>query len=142
MTIEKAREDLVKLQRKKAAYYHAMGLISYDGDTTAPKDTAANRAASLTVLSEELYMLSTGKETVELLEYLDQNKDQLPFEERYLRLYDVGNQKACEEHSHKEHRTPDRGIIKVHAFVCTHIYSSKKRKKLTDTLIIHYCVIN
>ena len=61
MTLENAREALMKLQRKTAAYYHAMGLISYDGDTTAPKETAANRAASLTVLSEEVYLLSTGK---------------------------------------------------------------------------------
>ena len=82
MTIEKAREELMKLQRKQAAYYHAMVLISYDGDTTAPKETAANRAASLTVLSEEVYILGTGKETVELLEYLDANKDELTEEEQ------------------------------------------------------------
>ena len=82
MTIEKAKEELMKLQRKQAAYYHAMSLISYDGDTTAPKETAANRAASLTVLSEEVYVLGTSKETVELLEYLDANKDDLTEEEQ------------------------------------------------------------
>ncbi|MBO4819008.1 MAG: carboxypeptidase M32 [Firmicutes bacterium] len=82
MTIDKAREDLFKLQKKMSAYYHAMGLISYDGDTTAPKETAANRAVSLTVLSEEVYLLSTGKETVELLEYLDENRESLPHEEQ------------------------------------------------------------
>ena len=82
MTLEKAREDLFKLQKKTAAYYHAMGLISYDGDTTAPKETASNRAVSLTVLSEEVYMLATGKDTVELLEYLDENRQSLPLEEQ------------------------------------------------------------
>ena len=82
MDIEKARADLFKLQKKMSAYNHAMGLISYDGDTTAPKETAANRAASLTVLSEELYILSTSDETVGLLEYLDSNKEELPHEEQ------------------------------------------------------------
>lgn len=82
MDIKEAKENLYKLQRKQAAYYHALGLISYDGDTTAPKETAANRAVSMTVLSEEIYLLSTGKDTVELLEYLDENKEELSHEEK------------------------------------------------------------
>ena len=60
ITIKEARDRLYKLQRKQAAYDHAMGLIYYDGSTTAPKDTADNRAASLSVLSEELYKLGMG----------------------------------------------------------------------------------
>ncbi|MBQ9912281.1 MAG: carboxypeptidase M32 [Firmicutes bacterium] len=82
MTLDNAREELMKLQRKVSAYYHAMGLISYDGDTTAPKETAANRAASLTVLSEEVYKLSTCRETVDLLEFLDAHKEELSEEEQ------------------------------------------------------------
>ena len=82
MNLETAKEELMKLQRKQSAYYHAMGLISYDGDTTAPKETAANRAASLTVLSEEVYKLNTSKETVELLEYLDSKKAKLGKKEK------------------------------------------------------------
>ena len=82
MNIGKAKEELYKLQRKNAAYSHALGLISYDGDTTAPKETAANRAASMTILSEEVYKLSTGKDTVSLLEYLDAHKEELSEEEK------------------------------------------------------------
>ncbi|MBR2540152.1 MAG: carboxypeptidase M32 [Mogibacterium sp.] len=82
MTITEAREQLMALQRKMAAYDHAMGLIYYDGNTTAPKDTAANRAMSLSVLSEEMYKLSTSDETVALLEFLDANKDELDTHEK------------------------------------------------------------
>ena len=42
-----------------------------------PKATAANRGQTLSVLSEEQYILSTGKETVELLEFLDAYKSEL-----------------------------------------------------------------
>ncbi|MBR7088648.1 MAG: carboxypeptidase M32, partial [Mogibacterium sp.] len=77
MTLEQAREDLMTLQQKMAAYDHAMGLIYYDGTTTAPAGTAENRARSLSILSEELYRLQTGGETVALLEFLDAHKDEL-----------------------------------------------------------------
>ena len=77
MTISEAKEKLMRLQRKIAAYDHAEGLIYYDGNTTAPKDTAENRAATLSVLSEESYRLATSEETVTLLEYLDGEKDAL-----------------------------------------------------------------
>ncbi len=82
ITIKEARDRLYKLQRKQAAYDHAMGLIYYDGSTTAPKDTADNRAASLSILSEEMYKLGTSKETVDLLEFLDGFKDKLAQKEQ------------------------------------------------------------
>ena len=37
MTIETAVPALKELQAKLSAYTHAMGLISYDGSTAAPK---------------------------------------------------------------------------------------------------------
>ena len=82
ITIKEAREKLMELQRKEAAYGHAMGLIYYDGSTTAPKDTAENRAVTLSILSEEEYKLCTCKETVDLLEFLDQFKDKLTQKEQ------------------------------------------------------------
>ena len=54
MTLEEARARLDVLQKKRSAYDHALGLISYDGVTTAPKGTAMNRAQTMGVLSEEL----------------------------------------------------------------------------------------
>ena len=74
MTLDEARARLDALQKKLSAYDHALGLLSYDGDTAAPKGTAANRAQTMGVLEEEYYRLSTGAETVELLEYLDGEK--------------------------------------------------------------------
>ena len=82
LTIKAAREKLMELQKKMAAYNHAMGLIYYDGATTAPKDTAANRGVTLSVLSEEVYRLGTSKDTVDLLEFLDSFKDKLPPKEQ------------------------------------------------------------
>ena len=92
MTLTEARARLDALQKKQSAYYHALGLLSYDGETTAPKGTAANRAQSMGVLSEEVYRLSTGGETVSLLEYLDGEKASLDEREKrevYLLLRDI-----------------------------------------------------
>ena len=94
MTLQEARENLAALQRRMAAYDHAQCLIYYDGVTAAPKGTAANRGVSLSVLSEESYKLCTGKETVELLEFLDAHKDELDEKEQrtvYLLLKDIRN---------------------------------------------------
>ncbi len=92
MHLQEAREKLMALQAKQAAFYHAMGAISYDGATTAPKGTAANRGQTLGILSEECYKLNTGAETVALLEYLDENKAELSEKEQrmvYLMLKDI-----------------------------------------------------
>lgn len=77
MTIETAIPALRELQAKLAAYAHAMGLVNYDGSTTAPKGTAANRAQTLSILGAEHYRLTTGSETVELLEFLDAHRAEL-----------------------------------------------------------------
>ena len=92
MELQQAREQLIRLQEQLSAYYHAMGLINYDGDTVAPRGTAANRAHALGILSEITYKSSTGKDTVDLLEYLDGNKDALTEKEQrmvYLLLKDI-----------------------------------------------------
>ena len=96
MTVEKAVEELYALQKKLTAYYHAIGLMQYDGATAAPKGTAENRGASMAVLSEEVYRLSTGEDTVSLLEFLDENKDRLGKKEQrmvYLLLKDLREKK-------------------------------------------------
>ena len=82
MTLEEARKQLMDLQAKLSAYHHATGALHYDGVTTAPRGTAANRAHSMTILTGELYKLNTAKETRALLEYLDGHKEELPLEER------------------------------------------------------------
>jgi carboxypeptidase Taq len=92
ISLEEARAQLMSLQRKMAAYEHAMGLIYYDGCTTAPGETADNRAVSMSILSEEIYRQSTSEETVEFLEFLDANRDELSSDEKrmvYLLLKDI-----------------------------------------------------
>ena len=77
ITLDEARAQLMSLQRKMAAYDHAVGLIYYDGCTYVPKDTAENRAVTMSILSEEIYRQSTSEETFELLEFLDANSAQM-----------------------------------------------------------------
>ncbi len=77
MTIEEGLNKLDTLQRKLCAYNHAAGLIYYDGATTAPKGSAANRGESLAILGEETYKLSTGEETGALLDFLYENRASL-----------------------------------------------------------------
>ncbi len=92
MDLNTARRELITLQEKLSALNHAMGLISYDGETTAPAGTAANRAHALGFLSDFLYTLSTGEETVALLEFLDAHRDELDRRERrmvWLLLKDI-----------------------------------------------------
>lgn len=75
--VPEAIEELYALQKKAAAYSHALSLMFHDGATAAPAGTAENRAVTLPILSQEVYILTTGKSTVELLEFLDEHKAEL-----------------------------------------------------------------
>lgn len=77
MTTAEALKKLDELQKKISAYSHAMGLISYDGVTTAPKNTTANRGQTLSILGKESYILTTCDDTWELLNFLDSRKEDL-----------------------------------------------------------------
>ncbi|MBQ3140638.1 MAG: carboxypeptidase M32 [Clostridia bacterium] len=77
MQLENVVMQLDALQRKMAAYSHAMGLIYYDGATVAPSGSAANRGESLAILSQASYELSTGKDTEQLLDALWEQREQL-----------------------------------------------------------------
>lgn len=70
-------EKLYALERKVAAYSHAMGILEYDGETTAPKGTGKNRGMTLEILGEEYYKLNTSEETMALLKELNEIKDTL-----------------------------------------------------------------
>ena len=94
MTLDEAIKSLMALQAKLAAYGHAMGLLFYDGATTAPKGTAANRGQTMSILSEEHYTLTTGGETVALLEFLDAHKSELNEKQQrmvFLLIKDIRN---------------------------------------------------
>ncbi len=92
MTIDEAKEKLAKLQAKICAYSHALSTLYYDGSTVAPRKTVEGRARTTAILSEEIYQLSTGEDTVKLLEFLDENKEQLSKTEKrivFLMLKDI-----------------------------------------------------
>ena len=94
MILSEAIQSLMDLQAKLAAYGHAMGLLFYDGATTAPKGTAANRGQTMSILSEEHYKLTTGSETVALLEFLDAHKAELDEKQQrmvFLLIKDIRN---------------------------------------------------
>ena len=94
MTLDEAIKSLMALQAKLTAYGHAMGLLFYDGATTAPKGTAANRGQTMSILSEEHYKLTTGGETVALLEFLDAHKSELNEKQQrmvFLLIKDIRN---------------------------------------------------
>ena len=92
MEINEAKAALTALQAKLSAYNHATALIYYDGVTTAPRGTAANRGQTLSILSEESYRLSTSPETLELLEFLDAHPEAL--DEHETRIVFLGLKEA------------------------------------------------
>lgn len=92
MELQQAKEKLMEYQAKLSAYNHALSLLNYDGDTAAPAETSENRAHTMGILSEEVYRLSTAKETVVLLEYLDSQRKHLTEKENrmvWLLLKDI-----------------------------------------------------
>jgi carboxypeptidase Taq len=75
MTVNEALRTLAEIQTKISAYYHASGLIYYDGVTTAPSGTSAARGQTLSVLAGLQYELMTGAELAEALAVLQANPD-------------------------------------------------------------------
>ena len=82
MDLEKARVDFANLQKRICAFNHVAELIYFDGETTAPPGTANNRAQALEIINEELQRLKSGSESLELLAYLNENRDWLSVKER------------------------------------------------------------
>ena len=82
MDFSEAREQLKTLQEKMAAYEHAVGLLYFDGATTAPKGTAENRGRTQAILSGESYRLMTGPELKETVSVLSENPEELTAAEK------------------------------------------------------------
>ena len=78
MDLKTAKETLMRVQDKASAFGHAIGLLSFDGETAAPPKTALNRAHALGILSEEIYKLTTDEQNVEVLEFLDAHSRESP----------------------------------------------------------------
>ena len=113
--LQQARENLKVFQKKLAAYAHAMESINYDGETSAPKGTASNRAQTLGILNEELYKLNTSEETIKFLEFLDEHKEELDQKERrmvFLLLKEIKNKQKIPMNEYVEYR---RLVVKSQA---------------------------
>ena len=82
MDLEKARVDFSNLQKRICAFNHAAELIYLDGETAAPPGTAENRAQAQEIINEELLRLKNGPESLELIDYLNENRDWLSVKER------------------------------------------------------------
>lgn len=81
-SLEEAVGRLEAIEQKLSAYYHAIGLLSVDGETVAPKASVEGRGKTIGVLSELEYSLLTDSENPALVDYILRNA---PAENKALR---------------------------------------------------------
>jgi len=73
-------EDLKKyreLLKKIHAYEYVLTVIGWDSQTEAPRDSFKRRAEMMGIIGSELFKLSTGEETIALVNRLVDNKEEL-----------------------------------------------------------------
>jgi carboxypeptidase Taq len=76
-TLEQALEAMDKYQRTKAAYDHALSVLSLDATTAAPSDSWEGRGRTMEVMSEIAYKMETDPEIGDWLAVLDAHRDAL-----------------------------------------------------------------
>ena len=77
MTLEQALARMDELEAAQSAYYHAMGVLSVDGDTVAPKQSVKGRGKTLGYLSEVTYKLLVNDEVKEALQTILDHGEQV-----------------------------------------------------------------
>ena len=77
MTLAEAKAKLEEYQRVSLALGHAAGVISYDGNTVAPKQSAKIRAVTQSELGRIEYELTTSNETEEMILTLREHRAEL-----------------------------------------------------------------
>ncbi len=82
MDPRKPFDEFRKLQETIHAYDHAMGLLYYDGDTTAPSASAPGRGRTMEVLSGVQYDLAAGDRARALVAELRAHPEALDDRER------------------------------------------------------------
>ncbi len=96
MTLENAVNIYKEYEEKLWGINAATGIICHDGNTVAPKSSAAARGRMMAVLSEQAYLLSTAPEFTEALEVINSHKDKCDKKvtrAAYLYLKDAQNMK-------------------------------------------------
>lgn len=76
MNLQTAIEKLNTLEATQCAYYHAMSVLSIDGETVAPKRSIVGRSKTLGVLSGVTYQLLVNDEVREMLATIQAQHDQ------------------------------------------------------------------
>ncbi len=82
MELDEALKKLSELELKMYAYGAASSSLYLDSVTVAPRDTAEGRGIALGALAKEEHALFACRETGELLDYLDSQKDRLEFKDK------------------------------------------------------------
>lgn len=77
MELQKAKELFKKTNAELNAYNHALGVMYYDQDTAAPKNSSAGFASTMGIMSEITYKLTVNDERIETVETLYAHKDEL-----------------------------------------------------------------
>ena len=77
MELSKAIELFKEKKRISMAYGHAFGVMSFDNETAAPKNSAIGLAKTFEVLSELDYKLTVNDEYFEVIDVLTEKKDEL-----------------------------------------------------------------
>lgn len=77
MNLQTATEKLNTLEATQCAYYHAMSVLSIDGETVAPKRSVVGRSKTMGVLSGVTYQLLVNDEVREMLEVILSSGDQV-----------------------------------------------------------------
>ena len=101
--IASAIEKMYDGQRRMSAFNHAVGLISYDGATSAPAETANNRASAITVLSGEMYKMALDRENRTLLKALEKEQGKLSPKDRRVVLLQLKSIRETEKIPEKEY---------------------------------------
>ena len=116
MDLKEALDKLDELQRQEYAYDAGLSALYLDGDTVAPRDTAAGRGLAVSVLSGEWHRKFTAPETGELLAFLLGRRDELdPVRRRQVELlkrdYDLDARIPAEEYMEFAQLTSDAGDV-------------------------------
>ncbi len=77
MELNEAVAKLKEKNRLLNAYYHAMGVMYYDNETVAPKNSIEGFSNTLAALSEVTYKLSVNEENFALLDFLTEHAAEL-----------------------------------------------------------------
>lgn len=77
MNLQTALEKLNTLEATQNAYYHAMSVLSLDGETVAPARSALGRSKTMGILSGASYQLLVNDEVREVLSTILDSREQV-----------------------------------------------------------------